>query len=120
MVLTFTFPPPTEPWSINQEHAKHWSWRYKRIAAWKEMVGWKAVETRLNRQNLPQATVHVEIPFRVNRRRDPHNYVGTVVKAVIDGLVEVGVWPDDTPEFVAVAEPTLVVGDEVKVTIVTG
>ena len=54
------------------------------------------------------STVEVFIPFTTNRRRDPHNYVGTVVKWIIDGLVYAGAWPDDTPEWVTVLEPVLV------------
>jgi len=45
----------------------------------------------------------VRVTFGVRdpgRRRDPHNYMPTV-KAIIDGLVDAGVWPDDTPEDVA-------------------
>jgi len=48
------------------------------------------------------------------RRRDPSNYYPPV-KAIIDGLVAVMVWPDDTPEWVEVAEPVLRVGGLVTV-----
>ena len=57
----------------------------------------------------PPATVTVTLPFKKGGRRDPHNYVATV-KPIIDGLVKAGVWPDDTPEFVTVAEPAFRVG----------
>jgi hypothetical protein len=53
--------------------------------------------------------VCVTIGFHTNRRRDPHNYVGTIVKSIIDGLVMADVWPDDNPEWVVVVEPKLVV-----------
>jgi hypothetical protein len=33
--------------------------------------------------------------------------VGTVVKAMVDGMVLAGVWPDDTPEWVRVSEPVI-------------
>jgi len=56
----------------------------------------------------------VEIPFPQRRIRDPHNYCGTVVKAVIDGLVMGGAWPDDTPEYVGHLEPSLYVTPRVS------
>lgn len=58
------------------------------------------------------ATVWVHLPFTTARRRDPHNFV-PCVKAIVDGLVDAGVWPDDTPEWVRVMEPELVVGPSV-------
>lgn len=42
------------------------------------------------------------------RRRDPHNFAPTL-KHVIDGLVDAGLWPDDTPEYVRTLEPALAV-----------
>jgi hypothetical protein len=59
------------------------------------------------------ALVRVHIPFPVDRRRDPHNYCGTVVKAIVDGLVNAGAWDDDTPEFVEHISPILYKGDMV-------
>lgn len=56
--------------------------------------------------------VKVTIPFPQRRRRDPSNYIGTVVKAIVDGLVLVGVWPDDTPDWVEVVEPVLRIGGQ--------
>ena len=49
------------------------------------------------------------LPFRDNRKRDPHNYVGSVVKAMIDQLVHDGLWPDDDPRYIRILEPKLVV-----------
>ena len=43
------------------------------------------------------------------------NYVGSVVKATIDGLVDAGCWPDDTAEWVEIRQPLLVVGGPVIV-----
>jgi hypothetical protein len=64
---------------------------------------------------IPPSIVRVTIPFTQHRRRDPHNYVGTVVKWIIDGLVYAGAWPDDTPEWVEVLEPVLVKDPELMV-----
>jgi Holliday junction resolvase RusA-like endonuclease len=78
-------------------------------------VRWCAREKR--KRALEPALVRVHIPFTQNRRRDPHNYCGTVVKAIIDGLVKAGAWEDDTPEYVEHLSPVLYKGDEVKVEI---
>jgi crossover junction endodeoxyribonuclease RusA len=51
-------------------------------------------------------TVEVTLPIPDNRTRDPSNYLPPV-KAVIDGMVDAGVWPDDSPAFVSVLEPVL-------------
>jgi len=48
--------------------------------------------------------VTLDVPDR--RRRDPANYFATV-KVLVDGCVDAGWWPDDTPEYVTVCEPTL-------------
>jgi len=39
------------------------------------------------------------------------NYL-PVVKAIVDGLVDAGCWPDDTAEFVEIRQPVLVVGGD--------
>ncbi len=64
----------------------------------------------ITRGGLPPSVVQIDIPFTQNRRRDPHNYCGTVLKAIIDGLVEINYWPDDTPEWVGHRESNLILG----------
>lgn len=56
---------------------------------------------------LAPSIVTVTLPVRDRRARDPHNYFATV-KPVVDGLVDAGLWPDDTPEWVTTTEPRLV------------
>lgn len=56
---------------------------------------------------LPAAIVEVRLPVRDSRHRDPHNYFATV-KPIIDGLVDAGLWPDDTPDWVTTVEPRLI------------
>jgi hypothetical protein len=53
--------------------------------------------------------IEVSIPFLRAGRRDSHNYVSTVVKTIVDALITEGMAPDDTPEYVQVIEPHLVV-----------
>jgi hypothetical protein len=85
---------------------------HKKLKAWRDAAFYAWKEQRFGRVGAvlgQPCIVQVHIGFRQHRRRDPHNYVGTIVKSIVDGLVLAGVWPDDTPEWVQVAEPKLVV-----------
>lgn len=84
------------------------------MAPWRDATWVRANNARV-RNRVPwrgdrAIRVHVTIPFTEARRRDPHNYTGTVVKAIVDGLVLAKIVPDDTAEWVEVMDPTLVVG----------
>lgn len=116
-MIELAFPPPTKPWSTNDERRMHWAVRARTVKAWRETAAWTARAARL-RCPLPPALVTVTVPFGRNGRRDPMNYVGTIVKATIDGLVDAGCWPDDTADFVEIRQPTLEVGEQVIVRIV--
>lgn len=106
--ISVDFPCPGEPLSINAV-GSGWQKRYRHGQPWKDMA------TVLFRANplpwrRPQAIlVDVTLPFRKASRRDPHNYVGTTVKAIVDGLVVAGVIPDDTSEWATIVDPTLVI-----------
>lgn len=92
---------------------------YKRaeiVALWKQASflayrSWR-VKNRVSDFLPSKAIVTVTIPFDDNRTRDPHNYCGTVLKAVVDGLVKAKAFPDDTYEFAGHREPILVVSPE--------
>jgi hypothetical protein len=115
---TIRFPAPAKPWGAND------NWHWAKISPLKK--AWKNAAAIYGRSSLVRPTeaiipanVQVTIPFTSNRRRDPHNYTGTVVKAIIDGLVLAGYWPDDTEEYLTVLDPILTVGAEVIITIST-
>lgn len=111
--LRLVFVRPTVAISENEAKGAHWA----RIAASTKPWGDAAyylTRNALIRREWPRdaripVTIRVDIPFTKVRRRDPHNYVGTVVKAVVDGIVRAGLVPDDNPEWVSVEEPTLVI-----------
>lgn len=116
--LELTFPCPADPLSINEAHRLHWAPRRKRTDPWREWAYLTAASfLRANFWTPTPVTIQVVIPFRTNARRDPHNYVGTVVKAVVDGLGPgttgkkavqgANLIPDDTPEWATVLEPVL-------------
>ena len=108
--MILEFPAPAETPSINQVNGAHWAKYHADKQMWQQaaQIYWR--HQVFDGVYIPpeSANVRVTIPFAQNRRRDPHNYVGTVVKWIIDGLVYAGAWPDDTPEWVTVLEPVLV------------
>lgn len=121
-----------EPWSANDR--LHHQQQARLHKAWKEgthhvLRRWLRMTAETSNESpRPFGVVQVTIPFPQRRIRDPHNYCGTIVKAVIDGLKDQtapnprkggprivtskGLWPDDSPEYVGHREPLLVIADE--------
>lgn len=79
------------------------AWEQAAFYAWKEARSYDVFSAL----TATPCNVKLDLGFRANRKRDPHNYVSTVTKWVIDGLVYAGMWPDDNPEYVTVYEPIL-------------
>lgn len=107
---SFRFRPPGVAVSENAVRGRHWAAVRDRLRPWREAASEAA------REAIAAGVVPTGVPLRVRvtipvasmaRRRDPHNYVGTVVKAVLDGMVTAGVWPDDNERWVEVLEPRL-------------
>lgn len=86
--------PAPAPWlSANQRHKRRPD---VIIRAWRE-----AGLVHARRVHLPKLQrVHVlaVLCFPDRRRRDPHNYYPTL-KALVDGLVDYGLVPDDSHQF---------------------
>lgn len=98
------FPPPAlKPLSMNDRH--HHRVRAQLTKRWRVQTRIFAAEQLVGTE-LGPSIVHVEIPVIGAARRDPHNYFATV-KPIVDGLVDAGAWPDDTPAHVTTVEPTL-------------
>jgi hypothetical protein len=100
-------------WSTNDERRMHWAVRRKLVEAWRRW-GYM-VATNEEWEDLGPVVIEIAIPFERAARRDPMNYVGTVMKAVIDGMVDAGCWPDDTPEWVTITQPFLEIGDDATI-----
>lgn len=105
--MRLTYPAPTNPWTTNEDRRLHFAVRAGRIKEWHDAAFWIAKREKWH--SLPPSTVRVTVTYPTQRIRDPHNIVGTVVKATVDGLVAAGVWPNDDPRFVTVLEPRIVV-----------
>lgn len=103
---------PAKPMSTNEANTmRHWAQKERRLKPWREVAFWESKNQKIPQQvGGRKAVVKMTIPVRTNHVRDPANYVGTVVKATVDGMVKAGVWPDDSPEWVEVVEPAFVVG----------
>lgn len=119
--LWISFPAPDRPPSINDTRKWHWAKVRKHRRLWQDELFYEIHRVKTTGileiwRGVP-AIVTVTLPFRENRRRDPHNWTGTVVKWLIDQLVASRLWPDDTAEFVEVRDPILKVGDSNTVTI---
>lgn len=83
----------SRPWSINAERSMHWSQRSALVDEWRTYFGWAAKARHL--PSLTSARIHV----RTGVGQDTGNCL-PAVKAAVDGLVDAGVLPDDTPEHV--------------------
>ena len=85
-----TFSAPAELLTLNKRH--HWRTRAKLTRKWRELA---AVVARVGRvPTLRQARIEVAFIHPTNRRRDAHNLYPTY-KAIVDGLVDAKVLPDD-------------------------
>jgi hypothetical protein len=100
MTVTITFPEPADRLMSNDR--PHWSRRARLTRIWRQATALHAHRTlgpgRKNRAQ-PPSFVRVTFPVTVNRRRDSDGPAPTV-KAIVDGLVDAGCWPDDTPNYV--------------------
>ncbi len=99
MTVTLTFPQPAPRLSLNGRY--HWAQRANLVRAWRTAAYMAACGT-FGYQRPASTTpmfVRVTFPVRDNRRRDSDNPAITV-KACVDGMVDAGVWPDDSPDWV--------------------
>jgi crossover junction endodeoxyribonuclease RusA len=103
MNTTITFPRPTKA-LLSMNDRKHWRPRAIAVHTWRAYAS--AHGQALRSKGYPPSMVCVTLDVPDKRRRDPANFF-PCVKAIVDGLVDAGLWPDDTPEWVTVVEPVL-------------
>lgn len=94
--------PLTRPISLND--FEHHMVKARKVAALRRAV----MLLCRSKQIPPCPRIHVELHYqpRDNRRRDRTNLVATL-KPCEDGIVDAGVIPDDTPEFIESVMPIL-------------
>ena len=107
---TIEFRTPSRMLSSNER--VHFMSKARITKSWRDAACYAAIAATPGQRAraLPPCRVRVSLPVPDRRRRDPSNYVGTVVKALVDGLVDAGLWQDDTPDFVEIVQPLLIVG----------
>ena len=78
-------------WITSNQRLHHMA-RARETSNWRDIAAWRA--RRLVTEPIPYARVVIELRFASKHRRDPANWAPTA-KAVVDGLVDSGVFPDD-------------------------
>lgn len=97
MTTTLTFTIPPELW-LSHNQRLHWAQKSRRTKELRSL-GWaESVAAGLRHANLGPCHVAAFIGYPRNGRADPAN--AAVVKPLIDGMVDAGVWPDDDSTYV--------------------
>lgn len=88
----------TRPWTTNAERKLHHMQRAAKVRDMRDAFGWMAKV-----QKVPACTAIKVFATPLAKNRRWSQDVGAcfpAVKAAIDGLVDAGVLPDDSPQFV--------------------
>lgn len=97
--------------NANNRRRTHWSKDRALTAAWRERAGWCAKQARIPALGLTRVVAELHMVPRRRVRIDPANYAPTA-KAAVDGLVDAGIWPDDSSGWVV--GPDMRLGPPVK------
>jgi crossover junction endodeoxyribonuclease RusA len=100
--IALEFLPPTQMLTLNQR--EHWAPAAVKKKAWRSAAYFHARSNHVPLQ-AGRCVVSLSLPVADNRRRDGHNWVSTL-KPVVDGLVDAGVFPDDSTPYVLTLEPS--------------
>lgn len=96
--LTFTKPP------LNMNQRMHWAQKAKITKVIRHEAFVRCRAARIPRAK--HLTVQLHYQPKDNRRRDSDNIAPTL-KALCDGIVDAGVVPDDTPDYMTKIMPTI-------------
>lgn len=111
--VTITVPYDRPPLTANQR--MHYMQRARLTKALRDgaNLSIKAALTPEQRATWPLPWVRVQLVWNVTdrRRRDEDNIVPTL-KPICDGLVDAGIVPDDTPEYMQKAMPLIVLREK--------
>lgn len=83
---------------ITSNQRQGWHAKARMTANWRAIAAWRA-HRDVGDAQIDRARVVCELRFAANRRRDANNWEPTA-KAVMDGLVDAGVFPDDNTTHV--------------------
>lgn len=108
------FDPPDK--FLNANDRLHWTVRRARVAEWRKAAFYAAKAQRVPLQTT-KCLVGISIPVKTLKiRRDGANLHATL-KPCLDGLVDAGVFTDDSTKYVKTDEPTFHIGSRVIITI---
>lgn len=102
--MTLIFNAPNRPLSMNER--LHWAAARRRLQPWRTLTAVAYRSLRAESDTPVPVEITVTLPFARAGRRDPHNFA-PVVKVIVDTLVQEGLVPDDTAEWVTVIDPIL-------------
>lgn len=88
---TLTLTIPKQLW-LSANHRLHWAERARRTKSLRQMGYLTACAEKVPPMGLTAVTAFIAYPR--NGKADPANSAPTV-KALIDGMADAGVWPDD-------------------------
>ncbi|RTE47914.1 hypothetical protein [Actinobaculum sp. 352] len=94
--LTITVP---DPMWITSNQRLHWAEKARRVRFLRDTATIRARVTKLDRPAEFPVRVIARIGYPTRRTADPANAEPTV-KAIIDGLTDAGIWPDDNSNYV--------------------
>lgn len=84
---------------ISANRRRHWTVEADLTAWWRAAAGWRARQTRVPALGPTLVVAELRMIPRRRVRIDPANYAPTA-KACVDGLVDAGIWPDDSSGWV--------------------
>jgi crossover junction endodeoxyribonuclease RusA len=106
------------PWDkppVSANDRDHWRVKAQKVATIRDaarLLCWSQIIVREPPAALVPKRIAVGLTYvpRDRRRRDPDNLVVPLFKALVDGIVDAGIVPDDTPAYVirhmpVIAEP---------------
>jgi crossover junction endodeoxyribonuclease RusA len=102
------------PWTAPPASANdrdHWRVKAKKVAEIRETAERGLLSTGTSWLDCQHIRVGLVYVPRDARRRDPDNLVVPLMKALVDGIVDAGVVPDDTPEYVTREFPVILPPD---------
>lgn len=103
--MTYVLDLPDQPFCTPNSRT-HWAVRARCARDWRDTTAWLAKAKRIPPQD--RIVVALTMQAKDRRRRDRDNLVSGVLKHCIDGLVDAGVVPDDSPEYVDARMPRIV------------
>jgi hypothetical protein len=92
--------PVADSWiNANDRRRTHWTRDRDLTAAWRQAAGWAAKGAKVPALGPSRVVAQLRMIPRRRSRIDPGNFSPTA-KPCIDGLVDAGIWPDDSADWV--------------------